>query len=97
MESFRIAQESVDERTQLIAVHGEMDRYQAPELEGMVDSAMSSGRRTVVVDICEATYMDSSAISRLIESSNRVRDGGGSFTLVCGRAPMRRSLEMKGL
>jgi anti-anti-sigma factor len=51
----------------VVAVSGEVDMTTAPELARAVET-ISSQTRTVVVDLCGATFLDSSGLNALISA-----------------------------
>jgi anti-sigma B factor antagonist len=68
--------------TYVIAVAGEADLYSAPELKRVLDEAIDAGGKDVVVDLTKTTFLDSTAISVLVEASKRLRPEG-RVALVC--------------
>ena len=69
--------------TYVIAVAGEADLYSAPELKRALDGAIEAGGRDIVVDLTRTTFIDSTALSVLVEATKRLRPGGGRIALVC--------------
>ncbi len=59
---FRVDTERIDERTVVIAVAGEVDLYTAPELKRELVAAVDQGARKIVVDLSEATFIDSTTL-----------------------------------
>jgi anti-sigma B factor antagonist len=67
----------------VIAVAGEADLYSAPELRRELEAAIEAGGRDIVVDLTKTTFIDSTALSVLVEATKRLRPDGGRLALVC--------------
>lgn len=81
----------------LVAVDGELDMTAAPDLRDAIDSAIEAGAVTVVVDLNEVTFIDSTAIGVLLAARERMRRAGGSLEVVCGEPNVVRVLEIVGM
>ncbi len=69
--------------TYVIAVAGEADLYSAPELKRALAGAIEAGGKDIVVDLTQTTFIDSTALSVLVEATKRLRPAGGRVALVC--------------
>ena len=69
--------------TDVIAVAGEADLYSAPELKRALDEAIDAGGKDIVVDMTKTTFLDSTALSILVEATKRLRPDGGRVALAC--------------
>jgi len=63
-------------------VRGEIDLFTAPDLERAVAEALEAGRIRIVVDLTEATYLDSAALGVLIDAVRRLRSRDGVLAIV---------------
>jgi anti-sigma B factor antagonist len=81
----------------VVAVDGELDMTAAPRLRDAIDAAIAAGAVTVVVDLDEVTFIDSTAIGVLLAARERMLRSGGSFELVCGEPNVLRVLEIVGM
>jgi anti-sigma B factor antagonist len=66
--------------TAVFEVSGEIDLATAPELVSAVDGAVDA--RRVVVDLSDATFVDSAAINSLIRCRRELGERGIAFRLV---------------
>lgn len=75
----------------LVTLRGELDLASA---DGLVDWLLDISGSTVVLDLSELTFMDSSGIAVMIHAKNKLGNG-----LVLTRPPanVRQLLEMTGL
>jgi len=92
-----IAQE--DAPTGIVTLIGEHDAYSAARLENELSLLVDRGIR-VVVDLSEATFVDSQTLSVLLSVRHSAETAGVGFTLVLPREPytqVHRILELTGL
>jgi anti-sigma B factor antagonist len=80
---FNARTEETGDGAYVIAVAGEADLYSAPELKRELDGALEAGGKDIVVDLTRTTFIDSTALSVLVEATKRVRPEGGRVALVC--------------
>ena len=89
--------ESIDGSTSLVTITGELDVTTTHELRRHFDAAFEGGRRCVVIDLTGLTHMDSSGLAELISCHQRAASLQGGLALVVGSAPIRRTLEIRGV
>src|SRR3954470_24675824 len=65
-ESFRSVEESVDDKTQLVAIYGDVDLKTARAFRGALDEAAGDGKSRLIVDMSEVPFMDSSGLAAII-------------------------------
>jgi anti-sigma B factor antagonist len=82
----------------LLTLHGEHDLSNAELLRDGLTTVLAYGA-AVVVDLSEATFVDSSVLHALLAASRPARDAPGPDVVVCVRADgfARRLLRMAGL
>jgi anti-sigma B factor antagonist len=98
MDSEQMGIEQID-GVQVLTIRGEHDLYTAPPLRESI-SALLDSRVPVVVDLTQATFIDSSILGVLLGGLRRARESGGSFALVLGEeseATVQRIFEVTGL
>lgn len=81
----------------VVSVDGELDMTAAPDLRDAIHAAIDAGAVTVVVDLNDVTFIDSTAIGVLMAARQRLRQAGGSLELVCGEPNVVRILEIVGI
>ncbi len=86
----------VVEGVPLLHPHGEIDLYTVPEFERAITDALVSSVKTMVVDLSDITYLDSSGLSALIVAYKKLAAQGGRLYIVAPRDPpaVRRVLEI---
>jgi anti-sigma B factor antagonist len=81
----------------VITVGGECDMNAAPSLSVAVEAAFTRGASTIVVDLNEVTFIDSTAIGILLAARERLCRSGGRFEVVCSAPNVVRVLEIVGM
>ncbi len=91
-------EESIDDRTHVLAVAGELDALSAPKLGRRLMRLTTPGAsRVVVVDLSAATFIDSSGLGVILEALRNLAGGGGRLALVCPTPRLLRPFEIAGL
>jgi anti-anti-sigma factor len=80
----------------VVEAAGEIDFYAGGELESALAEARAQSR-SVVVDFSEVTFVDSTALGRLLAFDRQLASAGGSFALVLGGREVARALELTRL
>ena len=78
----------------LIEVHGQADLHTASDLRSAITGAIDGGATQLVVDLSEATFIDSMTLGVLLGAVKRLRPGGGSVSVVCTDPHIRRIFEI---
>lgn len=88
---------SVADDEAVVAVKGELDFHSAPKLREQIIELLGGGVRTMVIDLGELEFIDSSGLGVLVAGLKRMRDREGKFLL---RSPSPRTakvLQVSGL
>jgi anti-sigma B factor antagonist len=93
---YELHEETVEQRTRVIAVSGELDMAAAPAFEQKLLDCVS-GEEPVILDLSDVTFMDSTAIGALISVRKKANMSRGRFALVCKPGDIRRMIEITGL
>jgi anti-sigma B factor antagonist len=95
--NFQISDEAVDDQTHVINLGGEVDLYTAPEFKERMVQIIEEGKKRVVVDLSDATFIDSTTLGVLVGGVKRLRPSGGSLALVCTDQNIQKIFEITGL
>jgi anti-sigma B factor antagonist len=96
-ETFRISEEASSGDT-VLSVAGELDIATAPELRDRLEGAIDRAPQgTVIVDLLEVTFIDSTALGVLIGGLKRSQSTGGVFRIVVAEARILKIFEITGL
>jgi len=82
----------------IFAVDGEIDLYTAPVLRERVVAAVGDAPGTLVIDLSDVPFMDSSGLGVIVGCLKRAREAGGDLTLVTRpRSAPTKLLSLTGL
>ncbi len=95
--NFQIHDQEVDSETHVIELGGEIDLYTAPEFKERMAEIIDEGKTRVVVDLSQATFIDSTTLGVLVGGVKRLRPAGGSLALVCTDQNITKIFEITGL
>ena len=82
---FAVDRVSVNGRPAL-RVRGELDIATVTLLAAYVDDALASGTRSLVIDLTDTAFMDSSGARQLVRAAKQAAAAGTSLLVVCPRA-----------
>jgi anti-sigma B factor antagonist len=81
----------------VLDVAGEVDLSTAPGLRARIDELIRDGIRSLVVDLTDVGFMDSSGLSVLVSAMKRMEDADGRLAIVCTRDPVLKVFAITGL
>ncbi len=86
----------------VIEVRGELDLSTAPDLEGPLAEATAAEDGSVLLDLSDCEFIDSTGIALIVRAWQRVdgrsgNGGSGRVVLCCHNEQVRRVLEVTGL
>jgi anti-sigma B factor antagonist len=87
-----------DDDVVILVAGGELDYAASPQLRERMAEAITAGMR-LVVDLSQATFIDSTAIGAIVGAVMRVREHEGSLAVVCAEANehVLRTFDMAGV
>ncbi len=99
---FEATAAQLEDGVRVIAVRGELDLGTASELEGPLDEAIAAGDASVLIDLTDCEFIDSTGIALIVRAwqrLDRAADGAGDGRVViCSyNEQVRRVLEITGL
>jgi anti-sigma B factor antagonist len=95
--TFEVRDWAVDPDAHVVVASGEIDLHAAPSLREMLGSLTEQGQLNLVLDMSEATFLDSSAIAALVAHIHNVAPLGGALTVVCANENVLRILQVSGV
>src|ERR671917_502798 len=95
--NFYLTDQGLDGRTFTICAGGELDMYSAPALRDAIADAAGTGAAVVLVDLGEATFVDSTTIGVLVAAARTLREAGSRLSLRCVNRNVLRTFEIAGL
>jgi anti-anti-sigma factor len=99
---FEVSSEELEGGIQLCAVRGELDMNTAPDLERPLEQAMADPEASIVLDLTECEFIDSTGIALIVRSWQRIdraagAEGKGRLVLCSVNHQVRRLLEITGV
>jgi anti-sigma B factor antagonist len=95
MGSFRSVEESIDEETQLVVIHGDVDLKTARAFRGALRDAAQDRKPRLIVDMTDVPFMDSSGLAALIGAQKAL--GARTRLIVVCPDSLRRLFEVTRL
>jgi anti-sigma B factor antagonist len=82
----------------VVVIGGEVDFEVSPQLRAHIMRAIKSGKRRLILDLSEVTFIDSTAIGVLAGAVERLDEsGGGSLSVVSSHEKVIQIFEITGL
>lgn len=81
----------------LIRLSGDIDSVTVPLVREAIETALAEGCRTIVLDLAEVDYLDSSALGLVVWADHRLQPNAGTLTLAGAGRDVARILELSGL
>jgi anti-sigma B factor antagonist len=78
----------------VLVVHGQADLHTAPELREQLHGAIDDGAFHVIVDLTDASFVDSMTLGVLLGGVKRLRPQGGQLRVVVDKVGLRRIFEV---
>jgi anti-sigma B factor antagonist len=81
----------------VVAVSGEVDVYSAPALKEKLTELLKSGAKSLVVDLSDVAFLDSTGLGALVEARAATSEAGGTLPIVCGQERILKLFTITGL
>jgi anti-sigma B factor antagonist len=95
--NYRIADTKPADDLVVIELAGEADLMAAPDLRRHVDSAIGHGATRLILDLTDATFIDSTTLGILVNALKRLRPRGGRVAVQCPHHDIRDVFEITGI
>jgi anti-sigma B factor antagonist len=96
-QEFELKSAQVGSDAFVVSVAGEADLHTAPEIERALKDALRLGGRSVVLDLVEVGFIDSTVLGVMLRYQPRFRDRDGDLVIVSDDRRVLRTLEITGL
>ena len=90
---------NLEQGVRTISVRGELDLSTAPELEGPLNQALEGDEGSMLIDLSQCEFIDSTGIALIVRAWQRLDSGknGRALVLCSQNDQVRRVLEITGL
>ncbi len=78
----------------LVVLAGELDASNSQQLRNLLEAEISAGARTLIVDLSELNFIDSSALQVLLRCNRTLGGQGGGLRLVRPGGSVARMLHL---
>ena len=95
--TFSLNQQPVGEGRIVVAVHGAVDLFAAPELKRRLIDVVNRGAREIILDLSATDFLDSTGLGALLTAYKRLSGRGGRLVVVPGSTSISRVFEITGL
>ncbi len=91
---FRLTTVSLADGLASVGVVGEVDLSTAPALKEALTDVIDGGAHGVLVDLTDATFIDSTTLGVLMSALKRLRSRGGELAIACRDTNIRKIFEI---
>jgi anti-sigma B factor antagonist len=81
----------------VVALYGELDMADAPQLRAELDAHIDAGRRVLRLDTTQVTFLDSSVLGVIVMAHRRCLELNGSLILTGVKGVVDRVVKLTGL
>lgn len=99
---FDVRKEQLDGGISAITVQGELDMNTAPQLEQQLEDALADSKASIMLDLSQCEFIDSTGIALIVRSWQRLDreaggEGEGRLVLCSHNHQVRRLLKITGV
>lgn len=100
--AFDVRKEQLDDGISAVSVRGELDMNTAPQLQQELDELLADAEASIMLDLCECEFIDSTGIALIVRSWQRLDrkaggEGEGRLVLCSHNHQVRRLLKITGV
>ena len=97
LEAAELTTAVMDDGTPVVCACGELDMLAAPGLARELTRAKGKRHRSVVLDLSESTFIDSTILGVIVGFARKLDNHGCAFVVVTEHPHLRRVLDLTGL
>ena len=86
-----------DDDAYVVELSGEIDVYTSPKVKDAISELIDQGHYNLIINLEKVRYIDSTGLGVLIGGLKRVREHGGSVSLVCTNPQIKKIFDITGL
>lgn len=95
---FAVSRETIEDDIRALTVRGELDMSTAPELERELDAALAEPGISIVLDLCECEFIDSTGIALIVRAWQQLNEADDRGLVLCSiNHQVRRLLKITGV
>lgn len=94
---FQVSSEQIDGGIRAFTVCGELDMSTAPELERGLEEALADPDASIVIDLSECEFIDSTGIALIVRTWQQLSERERRLALASSNQQVRRLLKITGV
>jgi len=94
---FEVKSEELEDGIRTFTVRGELDMGTAPDLERELEPALTDHDTSVMLDLSECEFIDSTGIALVVRLWQQLEQGAGRLVLCSPNLQVRRLLQITGV
>jgi anti-anti-sigma factor len=94
---FKIKHQSLPEQGHRLSVSGELDLATTPLLEQQARTLVADGARSIVIDLAELNFIDSTGLRLLLQLNKEAANDGWRMLITRPSEQAQRILEITGM
>jgi len=94
---FEVKSEELEDGIRTFTVRGELDMGTAPDLERELEPALADSGASIMLDLSECEFIDSTGIALIVRAWRQLEQGDGRLVLCSPNLQVRRLLEITGV
>ncbi len=94
---FEVKSEELEDGIRTFTVRGELDMGTAPDLERSLDPALADSGASIMLDLSECEFIDSTGIALIVRAWQQLERAGGRLALCSHNLQVRRLLKITGV
>jgi anti-anti-sigma factor len=94
---FEVDSEELEGGIRTFTVRGELDMSTAPDLERKLDPALADSGASIMLDLSECEFIDSTGIALIVRAWQQLGRGTGRLVLCSANFQVRRLLKITGV
>jgi anti-anti-sigma factor len=92
-----VKSEELEDDIRTFTVRGELDMGTAPDLEGELEPVLANPGTSIMLDLSECEFIDSTGIALIVRAWRQLEQGDGRLVLCSHNIQVRRLLEITGV
>lgn len=94
---FEVKSEELEDGIRTFTVRGELDMGTVPDLEQELEPVLADSGASVMLDLSECEFIDSTGIALIVRTWQRLGQVGGQLALCSHNLQVRRLLQITGV
>jgi anti-anti-sigma factor len=94
---FEVDSEELEDGIRTFTIRGELDMSTVPDLEQKLEPALADPGVSIMLDLSDCGFIDSTGIALIVRAWQQLGSGGGRLALCSHNLQVRRLIEITGV